>query len=321
MFFLHTNAISRTGMQDKNELEPIDKTVFLQSNEAIKNKNWSLAFSLLNGLYEQYPNNLSVKNNFAIVLFQLEKLNESQALFVEIVEHEYYSRIAYRNLKKLYSYSAAKTYSKGLNLLKPIERPELNFIESDSQYHLKNFEKSSVKVDSQMPLSKDSNVSQNNIENDTETTPEYINEDVVAEGDNLNNDVIDKLALEKLEQNERIKTETNTLLGQLEGWQNAWSNGDVERYLGYYKNNYSPPGRTRDSWIKNRKERVIASNNIRVTITEPDVAIQLNQNTAQIRFIQSYRSRSYSDKVEKRLYWKKIDGQWLITKESIIRVL
>jgi len=114
-----------------NQLTGRDATAFSQAMTAMEGKDWVLAKSLLNGLYNQFPNNSVIKNNLAVTLFNQGELEKSQKLFSSIIEQNKLTATAYKNLKKLYSYSAAKTYSTGLNLLKPIELPQLSLLDAD----------------------------------------------------------------------------------------------------------------------------------------------------------------------------------------------
>jgi hypothetical protein len=113
-----------------NEIIGKDKEIFKQSLEAIEQQNWQLAQSLLSGLHNQLPQNMLIQNNLAVVLFNQGKIEQSQQLLSSIIEQNKLTNIAYKNLKKLYSYSATITYSSGLNLYKPIELPDMYILDN-----------------------------------------------------------------------------------------------------------------------------------------------------------------------------------------------
>ncbi|MFK5986626.1 MAG: hypothetical protein QM479_14550 [Pseudomonadota bacterium] len=291
LLLLIQSALS-TATIHAQQLEGRDKSVFEQSLIAMDEKNWQLAQSLLNGLNNQLPENTLVKNNLAIVYFNLHELEKSQQLFVSIIEQNKLTAIAYQNLKKIYSYSAAKTYSKGLNLLKPVELPELAILANKDGYFI---QKSSTP-----PAVK------------TTTTEQQSTLVLIKE-------------TPKLDEKETIVAKNTTtsveddLLARLEQWRKAWVKGDSKKYISFYIKNYSPRGKSRKAWVKNRKTKVTKRKNISVSIKNPKVFV--DRQRANIRFNQTYSSKNFSDEVIKRIYWIKYKEQWLIEKESIIKTM
>ncbi len=314
LVLLASVLFSFTSLATKIALDPFtsrDKTVFDQAKAAMLEKNWVLAQSLLNGLYNQLPNNLAVRNNLAIVLFQQGELEPSQKLFISIIEENQSSAMAYKNLKKLYAYSAAKTYSKGLNLLKPIDLPELQTASIDA-----------VVVDIKQPYQ--SQLSKGDVITNKPTQIAVITE--IEKSNKISTPAIkppqNKI---KLSNTPVIKKVTSgvedKLLERLEQWRKSWISGDSDAYISLYQANYSPRGKTRAGWVKNRKDKVNPNKRINVVISHSKVYVNKRGDRANTRFEQTYSSKNYSDKVQKRLYWIKQQGQWLIEKESIIKIM
>ena len=98
-------------------------------------------------------------------------------------------------------------------------------------------------------------------------------------------------------------------------WANAWSAQDVDAYLASYGKEFIPPKRmSRANWENERRERLKRPGYIRVKLS--DVKINLHgKDYAEVRFIQSYRSDTYRDKVRKEILMRKVDNKWLITQE------
>jgi colicin import membrane protein len=101
-------------------------------------------------------------------------------------------------------------------------------------------------------------------------------------------------------------------------WANAWANQNVEAYLSYYSGNFHPErGLGLAQWREQRRTRVAAPPFINVTLSDIIVTI-LDENAAQVRFAQRYRSNVINDEVPKELQLRKEDGQWRIVRERLL---
>jgi Tetratricopeptide repeat len=330
-----------------NQLVGRDISVFHQATMAMDEKNWQLAQSLLSGLYNQFPENIVIRNNLAVAFFNLGELEKSQNLFSSIIEQNNLTATAYKNLKTLYSYSAAKTYSKGLNLMKPIELPKLlvlnqqlneNSIAVNRPVKVVPGVLSSVAVNSDELSSEKLALQKTLIEKPSFEEKESTN---ISDVNRLNKLVLNNSApvnktknsqpiLKSVKTNSKsVKTKQKNekkvlqseLLARLEQWRKAWVSGNSKNYIAMYKGNYSPRGKNRKSWVKNRREKVNINKKINVLIKHPKVFVDKAIRRANIRFNQHYSSKNYSDQVVKRLYWVKEQGQWFIEKESIIKIM
>ena len=98
-------------------------------------------------------------------------------------------------------------------------------------------------------------------------------------------------------------------------WAEAWSNKDVDAYLGFYHADFKPThGASLSSWQKQRQQRLTKPSFIKINISDPKV-ILLDDNKANIIFLQAYTSNTYSDKIKKTLQMKNSAGSWAIIKE------
>ncbi|MFK5894316.1 MAG: tetratricopeptide repeat protein [Pseudomonadota bacterium] len=314
-----------------NQLEGRDVDVFNQAMSAMDEKNWQLAQSLFSGLYNQFPENIIISNNLAVAFFNLGQLEKSQHLLSSIIEQNKLTATAYKNLKTLYSYSAAKTYSKGLNLLKPIKLPELLVLNQELNEQLSK-DVITNKNSMELPLKKElavnilaaNDIDNNLVADDSVTTKVQIQseiEDDFAKQNQLkkSSEAVPSVAKTKPKVNQ--DTAPSDLLIRLEQWRQAWIFGNSKDYIAMYKKRYSPRGKSRKAWVKNRKQKVNTNKQIKVLINNPKVFVNKEKGRANIRFDQHYSSKNYTDQVQKRLYWIKEQGQWVIEKESIIKIM
>jgi adhesin transport system outer membrane protein len=102
----------------------------------------------------------------------------------------------------------------------------------------------------------------------------------------------------------------------LKAWALAWSSKDVSAYLDSYAQTFAPSGGSdRTGWADSRKRVIGAAGDIHLDITDIKLAVKDAQH-ATTSFRQTYRAARYKDVVQKTLDWQKIDGKWLITRET-----
>lgn len=97
-------------------------------------------------------------------------------------------------------------------------------------------------------------------------------------------------------------------------WARAWSQNDVEGYLGFYAADFkTPKGESRKSWEESRRAR-IAKKKIEVGIDAPSVRVS-DDNRVIVTFRQDYRSPGLKAVSTKTLVMVKSGGRWLIQQE------
>jgi adhesin transport system outer membrane protein len=103
----------------------------------------------------------------------------------------------------------------------------------------------------------------------------------------------------------------------LKAWSTAWAKRDEQGYLDAYSPNFKPAGgATREAWVTQRKTIIGAAKQIDLNISKVQVELKDPKHVVAT-FVQSYRSPSYRDVVQKTLEWENVDGRWLITSETV----
>lgn len=98
-------------------------------------------------------------------------------------------------------------------------------------------------------------------------------------------------------------------------WAKAWSNRNMEAYLGAYAPAFVPTGgQNRRAWEADRKARIVPRSRIGVEVN--DLSVQVNGDRATARFLQAYTSDTLNVSSRKTLELVKSGGRWLIVRES-----
>jgi tetratricopeptide (TPR) repeat protein len=101
------------------------------------------------------------------------------------------------------------------------------------------------------------------------------------------------------------------------GWAKAWSDNDVNGYLGYYAADFeTPKGETREQWESQRKTRVAKPRKIQVDIASPKVVFK-DGGRVSITFRQHYQSGGLKVASTKTLVMVKAGDKWLIQQEKV----
>ena len=109
------------------------------------------------------------------------------------------------------------------------------------------------------------------------------------------------------------------VLSTLSDWAAAWSSRDVDSYLGYYAENFRPPrGMSRAGWEAQRRQRLRKPRYIQVSLSDTEVRIE-SPGDAQVSFVQTYRSNTYSDRTRKSVQMTRVGEEWKILSEQVVR--
>jgi adhesin transport system outer membrane protein len=99
-------------------------------------------------------------------------------------------------------------------------------------------------------------------------------------------------------------------------WNQAWLTKDVVKYVNFYAPLFKTPiDATHGKWLSRRERRIAEKKQIAIEIADLEFG-QKDTNHATTTFHQKYSSDIYSDVVRKTLEWERIEGRWLIVKES-----
>lgn len=104
------------------------------------------------------------------------------------------------------------------------------------------------------------------------------------------------------------------VLAAVNDWAQAWSSRNMSAYFGSYTPGYSAAGTSRAKWEADRRARIEGKKNIKVTVSNP--VVDVNGDTATVRFKQDYESDQLSVDSRKTLTLTRSGGRWLIKQES-----
>lgn len=110
-------------------------------------------------------------------------------------------------------------------------------------------------------------------------------------------------------------------LATLRQWARAWSEQDVEAYLGFYADDFEPEeAASRDAWAETRRNRIRRPEWIEVRLDklQPE---RVDDRTVRVRLIQHYDASNYQDKTLKRMVLVRRDGDWRIREETSLEIL
>ena len=110
------------------------------------------------------------------------------------------------------------------------------------------------------------------------------------------------------------------LTDQVKKWAEAWSDKDFATYTSFYSTEHRPNFNTHSAWVEHRRRRIMRPGFIKIGVSDIQIRAQ-NDNRAIIDFKQSFDSPTYSDRVKKRLGFRRIGSQWKITDERVLSVL
>jgi len=112
-----------------------------------------------------------------------------------------------------------------------------------------------------------------------------------------------------------------TLFGnQVKAWAKAWGDKDFEAYTGFYAKNYKADFNAHSDWVDYRRQRILRPGFIKIVISNLRIRAQ-SDKSAIIDFIQTFDSPGYSDRVVKRLGFKRDGSEWKIIEERVLSVL
>ncbi|NOT84909.1 MAG: tetratricopeptide repeat protein [Methylococcaceae bacterium] len=112
------------------ELSDTDQAKFNTAVKAYRMNQGSKALQIFTELYNDYPQNQQIKNNYAVALFTSGKLEQAEEVLSSVIESNKEVNIAYKNLNKIYDYAAAKAYSNALGTEKEVTPQKLQIIET-----------------------------------------------------------------------------------------------------------------------------------------------------------------------------------------------
>ncbi|HET7865654.1 MAG TPA: TolC family outer membrane protein [Burkholderiaceae bacterium] len=101
---------------------------------------------------------------------------------------------------------------------------------------------------------------------------------------------------------------------RLHDWVHAWTSKDVERYIGFYAQDFQPGTGSRSQWLALRRRLVTRDGPIDVRIRNVQTRA-VSADTVETRFSQRYASQDFNARTQKTLTWRREGDQWLIVGE------
>jgi murein L,D-transpeptidase YafK len=116
-------------------------------------------------------------------------------------------------------------------------------------------------------------------------------------------------------QREQFEKEFKNLLAN---WEKAWESRDIDRYKEFYDTSgFQSQGIRWKSWAERKIRTFEIYSSIDVTIDKV-LLMDISENTATLKFLQTYKSDKNSQENGKQLVLEKTNGSWKITREVTI---
>ena len=125
----------------------------------------------------------------------------------------------------------------------------------------------------------------------------------------------------QLAKNIERKSDYEVVKSVIDEWKSSWENKDMKKYLSFYIDDYSSKYfNNHELWKNDRKKRIENKSSIEIKITDLNITFNIEKNeTANIKFIQNYKSEEYSDEVVKIIVLIKENFSWKIFSEEILK--
>ena len=258
---------------------------YKQALEKFNAGEFKQSHRLLKSLDERYPDHPVILNNLGVVSVKLGDIELAERLFERAIATHKDIAIGYQNIRKIYSYRAAKNYRRALSLASDsLQSPEVEFITATSSAPL-----ASPKTGSPA-------------------------KQVLA-----NKEIERPLVEEPNGRGKAVAAEVSESLQQfVRQWAVAWSNQDKNAYFLHYLEDYQPrPNINHSTWKRRRTERLNAPQSISVKVSKL-MAYQKNATDYDVVFHQNYQSNVFSSLVVKRLSVRKVNNNWKIFRERVL---
>ena len=253
-----------------------------------QNKNAD-AIKIFTGLTEDYPELPEPYNNLAVLYASQGQYDKARsALEMSIRTHPSYAT-AHENLGDIYAKMASQAYDKALQLDKTntAAQTKLELIKEIFSGNTRTRPATTGKADTGKPAA-------TTVAAAKPAAPAPVPAAKPAAAD---------------PSGEVIKT--------LNGWARAWSDNDVNGYLGYYAPDFETPGgEPRSDWEAARKTRIAKPKKIEVKVEAPKVKFT-SANRVTVTFRQNYRSPGLKVASTKTLVMVKTGERWLIQQERV----
>jgi tetratricopeptide (TPR) repeat protein len=254
------------------------------------------AIRIFTGLTEDYPELPEPYNNLAVLYAQQGQYDKARtALEMAIRTHPSYAT-AHENLGDIYAKMASQAYDKALQLDKSnaAAQTKLEMIKELFSGGARGTKPAASKADT-----------------GTRTT-------VIAASKPVSVQPTPAAKPAPVEQPAKPAADASgEVIKTVNDWAKAWSNNDVNAYLGFYAPDFQAPGgEPRSDWEAARKARIAKPKKIEVSVESAKIKFTDN-NRVTVTFRQNYRSPSLKVASTKTLVLVKAGDRWLIRQERV----
>jgi tetratricopeptide (TPR) repeat protein len=258
------------------------------------------AEALLKNTIARYPSSPEVYNNLAV----LYAGQEDYALAIETLlkafsTHPTYAQV-HQNLRELYATLASQAYNRALDLNETSSTPQLVMLRRTSGNNAPalNYQPSAIVAnDGLVETAKPA----------TQITTAAPKEPVVAKV----TETKIKAPIQSLHTLQLIDEAEDHIYR----WAIAWSEKDVSQYLNTYTPDFRPlNGLSNSAWQTLRNQRLKKAVFIKVTVKNISTTI-VNSNSAVVTFRQAYESDTFNDISEKQMLLTRLNKAWRIQEE------
>ena len=254
---------------------------------------------------EKFPNLPEPYNNLAVLYADQGQFDKARkALETAIKTHPSYAT-AHENLGDIYARMASEAYDKALQLDTSNTRAEGKLSMIKDLFGTGN----KTTLASKEPAKVDTKVANPIRPADTKTA------DVKKVTATSTKTSVEPAKVESTKNVEPAKNNDADITSAVNNWAQAWSTKNLDQYFASYGASFQPAkGESRKAWEQQRRERITRPAKINVDVSNINIT-STEENSAKVRFKQSYRADSKPIFTTKTLMMKKQGNNWFIEQE------
>ena len=289
----------QTGEQILRQIPNHASTRFLTAYAYQMNGKTDKAIQLYEALIKDEPELPEPRNNLAMIYLEKGDYDHASLLLVSAINTNISYAIAYANLSQVYKGIASEAYRRAISqsdepakYTHDIELTAITWLDNlDTETATQIASLPTTKAIPADPLVKEVAVKKATVEI-SKPAPTLVN----------------------------VANRNTLLIENVRNWAKAWSNKEFAIYTASYASDYRDKFATHAQWVKHRRGRILRPGEIKVEVADFTVK-QRDAETATVDFTQAFSSPGYSDRVVKRLEFRRIGAQWEIASERVLSVL
>lgn len=117
----------------------------------------------------------------------------------------------------------------------------------------------------------------------------------------------------------RFKEDAAAILKVVDRWAKGWSELNVETYLSCYEKSFFPDKfSSAKSWRDSRRDRFKRQQWVKLKLTGMVLSLR-GGGVYAVEFTQDYESDTYRDVTRKELVFRKLENDWRIAAENVVK--